>query len=365
MARSTMRDISRATGLSVFTVSRALSGADGVSSASRQQVLKAASDLGYVLNRAAQELRRASRDSVAVITASTSNSYYLDLMAGIQQALEPSEWTVVVGDVAVNGLYDARLEDRMIHRLIESRTAGVISTLTLTAENTRLLERWDIPLVFVDSSPPAEASHTPSVTTDNYNASLMVGKHLADHGYMDWVFLVYPSKWSTRFDRERGIREAARSHGADLLVLESENDARSGYSTLARHLDVAGKVPRALIAGNNPLLLGSMKLAAERRIAIPQEMAVVAYDEFAWSELTDPPMTVLNEHSEQIGHLAAVTLRRIIDKQVEAEKQGNVATPIYLPEDQQRVPARLTIRSSCGCSRDGAHAREPMASQAA
>lgn len=365
MARSTMRDISRATGLSLFTVSRALSGGDGVSEASREQVLKAASALGYVLNRAAQELRRASRDSVAVITASTSNSYYLDLMAGIQQALEPSAWTVVVGDVAVNGAYDARLEDRMIRRLIESRTAGVISTLTLTADNARLLERWDIPLVFVDSSPPAEAAHIPSVTTDNYNASLMVGKHLADHGYKDWLFLVYPSKWSTRFDRERGIREAARIHGAELVVLESENDAASGYSTLARHIDANGRIPRALIAGNNPLLLGSMKLAAERRIAIPDELAVVAYDEFAWSELTDPPMTVLNEHSEQIGLLAAMTLRRIIDKQVEAEKKGEAPTPIYLPEDQQRVPARLIIRCSCGCSRDGAHARGPVASQAA
>lgn len=365
MARSTMRDISRATGLSVFTVSRALSGAHGVSEASREQVLKAAQDLGYVLNRAAQELRRASRDSVAVITASTSNSYYLDLMAGIQQALEPSTWTVVVGDVAVDGVYDARLEDRMIQRLIESRTAGVISTLTLRPENTKLLAHWDIPLIFVDSSPPPEAPEFPSVTTNNYNASLVVGQHLADHGYKDWLFLVYPSKWSTRFDRERGIREAARIHGANLVVLESENDAASAYRTLANHLDTIDEQPRVLIAGNNPLLLGSMKLLFDRGTAIPAELAVVAYDEFAWSALTDPPMTVLNEHSEQIGRLAAMTLRRIIEKQIEAEKQGRPASPVYLPEDRQQVPARLMIRCSCGCAKDSTQTLEGFASKAA
>ncbi len=219
--KSTMRDVSRAAGLSMFTVSRALSGADGVSSESRAHVLKVARELGYVANRAAQELRKASSDSVAVITASTSNSYYLDLMSGIQRTLQPSDWTVIVGDVAVDGAYDQALEDRLTKRLIEARVAGVISTLTLTSENAKLLALWDIPVVFVDSSPPHTAPELPSVTTDNYSASLLVGQHLADHNFRDWLFLVYPARWSTRFNRERGLREAAKRHGARLVVLES------------------------------------------------------------------------------------------------------------------------------------------------
>ncbi|TIP09176.1 LacI family DNA-binding transcriptional regulator [Mesorhizobium sp.] len=361
MAKSTIRDISRVTGLSIFTVSRALSEADGVSEASRERIFQAASDLGYVRNRAAQELRRASRDSVAVITASTSNSYYLDLMAGIQQALEPSAWTVVVGDVAVNGAYDPNLEDRMIRRLLESRTAGVISTLTLRPENTRLLAQWDIPVVFVDSSAPDGEFLFPSVTTDNFNASLMVGQHLADHGYEDWLFLVYPARWSTRLERERGIREAALIHGVSLVVLESGNDAGSAYKTLAAHLDASPRPPRALIAGNNPLLLGSMQLLSDRRISIPSDVAVVAFDEFAWSALTNPPMTVLNEHSEEIGRRAAATLKRVIEKLTEAERSGKSASPVYLAEDRQQVPAKLIVRSSCGCSA----APNPFATEAA
>lgn len=345
-----MRDVSRATGLSMFTVSRALSGADGVSEESREQVLKAARELGYVLNRAAQELRRASRDTVAVITASTSNSYYLEMMRGIQQALRPSSWTVVVGDVAVDGAYDPRLEDRMVQRLIESRAAGVISTLTLTPENTRLLSTWDIPVVFVDSAPPASARDFPSVTTDNYSASLIVGAHLAEHRFERWLLLIYPPKWSTRFDRERGLRDSAKSHGADLVVLESENDAESGHRTLGDHLDRTGRLPDVLIAGNNPLLLGAMKLAKDRGLSIPGDMALVGYDEFAWSELVDPPLTVLNERSEEIGRRAALTLAEIIDAQSDAERTGGSKTPVYLPRHQHQVAADLTIRRSCGCS---------------
>ena len=104
MGKATIRDVSRVTGLSTYTVSRALSGAPGVSTDSREQVLAAARQIGYIPNRAAQGLRRGSRDSIAVIVASTANSYYLDLMAGIQQALRHSDWTVIIADVAGHGI---------------------------------------------------------------------------------------------------------------------------------------------------------------------------------------------------------------------------------------------------------------------
>ena len=156
MRKATMRDVSEATGFSMFTVSRALNGGDGVADDSRELILKVARELGYVPNRAAQALRRSSRDSVAVITAHASNYYYLNLMSGIQQILQPSQWTVVLGDIAVNGIYDRAQEDRMINRLIESRMAGIISTVTLQPESLTLLAKWDIPVVFVDSPPCGE-----------------------------------------------------------------------------------------------------------------------------------------------------------------------------------------------------------------
>ena len=344
-----MRDVSRATGLSMFAVSRALNGAGGVSEESREHILRAARELGYIPNRAAQELRRASRDTVAVITASTANSYYLEMMGGIQQALRPSDWTVVVGDVAVDGSYDPRLEDRMVQRLIKSRIAGVISTLTLKPENTRLLSIWDIPVVFVDSSPPPSARDFPSVTTDNYSASLVVGAHLAEHRFQDWLLLIYPPTWSTRFDRERGLRNSARTHGAELVVLESENDAEAGYRTLRDHLDRLGRLPDVLIAGNNPLLLGAMRLAKDRGAVIPDSMALVGYDEFPWSALVDPPLTLLNERSAEIGRHAAETLAEIIEGQAESERRGDSKAPVYLPRHQQQVSAGLVVRRSCGC----------------
>ena len=321
MRKATMRDVSEATGFSMFTVSRALNGGDGVADDSRELILKVARELGYVPNRAAQALRRSSRDSVAVITAHASNSYYLNLMSGIQQMLQPSQWTVVLGDIAVNGIYDRAQEDRMINRLIESR----------------LLAKWDIPVVFVDS-PPRGEHNFPSVTTDNYHASLLVGNHLAQHGYKNWLLLIYPDRWTTRFERERGIREAAEQCGATLEVLETENDAQSASEKLSQYLARGEALPDVLIAGNNPILLGSLNQLQQRQIAIPGDMALIAYDEFDWAPLLNPPLTVLNENSEEIGRQAAEMLIRLINQ----EGKGEIET-------QLKVPAELVIRQSCGC----------------
>nr|WP_280922932.1 LacI family DNA-binding transcriptional regulator [Rubellimicrobium aerolatum] len=305
--------------------------------------------MGYVPNRAAQGLRGAPRDSVAVIIAGTSNAYYLDLMSGIQRTMQQKDVTVVLMDIAVNGVYDADLEDRVIQRLLESRMAGVISTLTLKPESLALLASWDLPIMFVDSSPPREAPHLPSVTTDNYNASLLVGEHLAQHGYKNWLFLVYPERWSTRFDRERGLRDAARQHGAEITVLESENDAAAARATLATYLDRAGPWPDVLIAGNNPLLLGALNLLRSRGTRVPDDLGVVGYDEFAWAPLIEPSLTVLNERSEEIGGLAAETLLEIIEEQSRAVKRGEAGAPEYLPRHQRQVPVDLLVRRSCGC----------------
>ena len=351
MKRPTMRDVSRVSGLSVYTVSRALSeDPTGVAPESRERVIAAAKALGYVPNRAAQQLRRNMRSSVAVITSSTSNYYYIDLMRGIQGTLRDSGRTVVVADIAAEGHYSADTEDATIQDLIQSRSAGVISTLTLRQENLDLLSDWQIPVVFVDSQPPSTSSFLPAITMANFDAGMQVGSHLADHGYASWLFLAYPALWSTRIERERGIREAARVHGADLVVLESPNNIVGAQETLSEYLNTAGvSLPRAVIAGNNPMIHGTYSVLAQRGISIPHQVAVVGFDDFDWAGLLDPPLTVLDEDSEAIGVKAAVALMRIMDQQRIAEDSGQSPSPEYQPADQQEVKGELVIRRSCGC----------------
>ncbi|WP_346767718.1 LacI family DNA-binding transcriptional regulator [Knoellia koreensis] len=342
--------MSQHAGVSIYTVSRALGGGQDVAASTRERILQVANALGYVPNRAAQELRKNTRSSVTVLTASTSNAYYLDLMKGVQRVLRPTSRTVVVADIAAEGRYTRAVEDATVQQLIQSRTAGVIATLTLSAQNVKLLDDWDIPVVFVDSAPPAEATQVPSLTTDNVAASVRLGRHLAEHRFTSWLFVAYPTLWSTREPREQGLREAAAAAGAELHVLETDNDEASAFDQVRDWFETPGRVPPdVVVAGNNPLLHGTMRYLREKGIRIPQDIALVAFDEFPWAPLLDPPLTVVNEGSEAIGVEAATILSRIIDEQVRAETEGRPPKPKYLPEDRQVASADLIIRASCGC----------------
>lgn len=355
--RVTLRDIANAAGLSTFTVSKALNGGTGVSQKSRDHVLSVAKDLDYVPNLAAQELRGATRSSVAVITSGTANVYYLNMINGIQRAMQAANQSVVLMDIAIQGAYDPDLEDRTIQRLLEARMSGVISTLTLKPESIERLAQWDIPVVFVDSLPPEKMAYLPSVTTDNYNASLLVGEHLIEHKFTDWLFLAYPGIWSSRKDRERGLREAARRCGAELQVVESANNEESAQRGLSAALDARnGRLPDVLIAGNSPLLLGALATMSARGIVAPRDMAVLSYDDFAWAPYIDPPLTVLDERAGEIGRLAAETLGRLIGEQVEAGEKGKPA-PNYREELKIQVPVGLVVRRSCGCGEEASQTR--------
>ena len=108
-------------------------------------------------------------------------------------------------------------------------------------------------------------------------------------------------------------------------------------------------MPEVLIAGNNPMLLGALEHFRLAGLRVPYDIAVVGYDEFAWSNLIQPPLTLLNERSGEIGRQAAHTLAEIVLAQDEAEKGGLGGTPVYLPSHQKQVGAELIVRQSCGC----------------
>lgn len=346
--KPTLNDVVRESGLSIFTVSRALNGAEGVSTESRLRVLEAAKSVGYVPNKAARALRTQSPGPVMVMTASTANYYYIDMIDGIQTGLREAKIATRFADLAPSGEFDAALEDAAIEEAMQSRATGIISTLTLSAENYVKLTQWGIPAVFVDSQAPVSPLGAASVTTDNADATAQVGEHLAFHHVMDWVLLIYPHLWSTRAAREAGLRAAAARHGAALTVLESHNDPTSARAVLDGYVSQrSNQKPFALVAGNNPLLQGAFTALRDRRLRIPEDAVLIAFDEFAWAPLLDPPLTVVDEDSRSIGELAARKLTAII-KRSAAQGSGSIG-PVYNAGDLQEVKASLLIRKSCGC----------------
>src|SRR5699024_10494798 len=132
--KPTMADVSRRSGLSLWTVSQVLNGKPGVSEKSRRAVHNAALDLGYVVNSAARDLKRNRRSGTSVITASTETSYYVDHGQGIHAEPLGSAHTAMVSDIASDGHYTPDAEDQTIQSVLGMRPAGLITTLPLSTK---------------------------------------------------------------------------------------------------------------------------------------------------------------------------------------------------------------------------------------
>jgi LacI family transcriptional regulator len=341
--RPTLRDICRVADVSIFTASRALSGHDGVALETRERVHRIARELGYVANQVARNLKHSSSRTVGVLTANIENQYYALLVGALEKVVQERGFHCFVTDAVVDGAYSVERENQFIASLLEHRVAGVVVTYSLTQENMRRLSDWRLPILFVDCLPPPGYEHLPCITADNYAASREVGIHLAGHGYRVWGFVAHTPAWSTRRPREQGLRDEAAVHGARVEIIEGGNDGETAFRAVSAFLDGLPRRawPAVLYASNTPLLHGTLRALRDRRLRIPEDIAIVAFDEFDWAALLTPPVTVVDQRIQEIGTAAG---RRLLDLFAAAPEARGGAAPVV-----SQLKPFLRIRASCGC----------------
>ncbi|KFI86443.1 Transcriptional regulator, LacI family [Bifidobacterium reuteri DSM 23975] len=349
----TITDISKQMGLSVYTVSRALNGLTGVSEKTRAAVLETARTMGHIPNVNARDLRTGTHRFVTLLTAGMSNSYYLDLIDGIESVLQDKKESLFIADMAVNGRYSRENETNLLRQVVENRPGGIISTLGLSEDSRSQLKNWNIPIVFVDSTPGYSDDEEVEdgfsyVATDNVDAAAKLGRHLGVHHFKRWLLAIYPDTWNSRFARENGLLAAADECEAEIRVLECGNNREEACAAIHRFLDRDNFEPDVIIAGNNPILLGVMSALSERGIDVPQDLALVAFDDFAWSDLLSPKITLVAEDSRLIGAKAANYLLEQMEGREEVNKSADGTTTMPKPIHDM-IETSLKIRESCGC----------------
>ena len=349
---ATLKDVSSHAGVSTYTASRALSGHSDVAEATRAHVREVATQLGYIANQHARNLKGGASRVVGVIAASKANQYYATLVGALETAVEAYGYSCFVADAAANGVYLREREDRIIHSMIQQRVAAVVVTYAIDEKNLALLARWKIPVMFVDCLPSSAQSVYPSVTTDNYSAGVAVGDHLARLGYWRWCFVGHARNWNTREPRQAGFEAAAASCAASLEIVEGGNDAevsRRAFTAALTRLSGSER-PHAVFASNTVLLKGVLLALRDCGIDIPTHMAVVVFDDFDWAELMSPPVTVVDQHIELIGRTAGSQVLTLLG---DIPANGETAEKVV-------IAPTLIVRKSCGArlaphERAGAH----------
>lgn len=323
----TLADVAREAGASPSTASRALSGRGYVSPAVRERLLATADRLGYVPNASARALKQRQSRVVGVVVSDLANQFYARLAAGIEQTLGAAGYQMVL--LADNG---ERLQEVDGARtLLALRAPGVILTPD-GHEATELLMRHGVAVVEVDrqlSKVPCDA-----VVLDNVRGGYDATAHLLAAGHRRVALLVADTELTSDAGRVHGYRDAHADHGVDveeLLILRVAFHAPDAAARIGALLDA--HAPTAIFAANNVLAETAWRVLRERGLALPGDLALVAFDDLPWMSMVTPAITAVAQPTEELGRRAAqLLLRRIAD-------------PARAPT-VERLQPRLMVRAS-------------------
>lgn len=337
MERPTYADIARHAGVSTATVSRALAHKEGVSPEVADRVREIARDLAYRGNRAARALRRQRSDAIGLVVSDVENPFFASVAREVEGVAREHGHAVLLCNT------DESLENerRYLNLMMGESVEGVIAVPS-RQDAAPLLELRDagIPTVIVDRRLDGDPFDT--VMVDHRGGAREVTEHVLRHGCTH-VGAITPTTAETGgHERLAGCREAVEAHGAQLTVLEGQTSDAVGVrrslelgARLATRLMSLPEPPGAIFCANNLLSLGAFRGLRAAGVRIPDDVALVGFDDTAFFDVLDPALTVAAQPTEEIARAAAGLLyERIADP-------GRPAQVVVMP-------AELRVRASCG-----------------
>ena len=328
--RPTLADVAAAAGVSTSTASRALRDSPLVSAATRDRVRAVSQLLGFEPDRLARSLRTRASLFVGVIVPDVATVFYAAALKGAQSVFESAGYQVLVMDSERDG----GRERENLRTLLAHRVDGL-----LLATSGGFEAAAGVPVVFFDQV--VFGSGVGSVALDNRaGIELLVG-HLLEHGHRRVAFVGAPPGLTSATERLDAFRGALRAAGLDA----ADDDVRlgdavwseaSGERAMREHLARA-EPPTAVVAGSDTLAIGALRAIRAAGLAVPRDVALVAFDDPVYGDLIDPPVTALSRHDRELGERAARLLLGTL-------QNGEVRAPAEI-----RVAAELIVRRSCGC----------------
>jgi len=306
-----IKDVARRAGVSSATVSRVLANKPHVSQEMRERVLAAVEELGYQANRVARSLRAQRAAIIGLIISDIQNPFFTSLVRAVEDVAYQHEYGVFL----CNSDEDIEKERLYIDLLHAERVAGVVISPTRETNNpSRKLVKANTPVVAVDRR--MLDLEVDTVVSDNVGAASDIVSHLISDGYRRIAAVVGPPTITTGRERLEGFSQALKAHGLPFLPhlvrmgLPKEN---LGYQFTGELLDLP-EPPTALFTGNNLLTVGALRAIHERGLCIPDDIALVAFDEMNWMSLVRPTLTVVAQPTYELGQTAAdLLLKRIED----------------------------------------------------
>ncbi len=339
--RVTSLEVARQAGVSRTTVSFVLNNVEGsnISLETREKVQKIANDLGYIPNEAARSLVSGQTRTVGLLISHAEplqvDAYIPQLLYSLTSASHQNGYQVMLETVyqgKKNSDYLRLVEGHRIDGLI------VLNTWSHDTQLPKLVER-NFPVVMLGlprNMTMSDSVHMVSI--DGKNTSTRATKHLIDLGHKRIAHITFtPEKHDLIQPRRQGYKDALEAAGIAYdpnLVIFGNYSAQSGYESMKRLLEIKPR-PTALFASNDTIALGAMAAARDAGLRIPEDFAVVGFDDIPTAPFLSPALTTIHAPAIQQGQIAIEMLLQLM--------QGGkpVQNCVFLD-------APLIVRDSCG-----------------
>ena len=326
-----IKDVAKSAGVSVATASRVVRGLDNVSPKKRKLVKDAVKALNYEPHAIARQLRQKETRSIIVIIPNIRNTFFLEIIKGIEESAFLNGYQVFLVDMQ----NDAKIEEFYFRSLLQRQTDGIISLSTNIG--LRLVEEVSFAYPVVIACQHIIDYDLPNITIDNIAASKKIMQHLIDQGHRSIGHLTAQPNNLLYRERFTGYCQALADNGIPIdleLVKYGESSFQSGYEQMCE-LIAQRKQINAVFAAGDIIAVGAMRALSEKGLRVPQDCAVVGFDDIELASVCSPTLTTIRQPKHKMGFMAMEMLCKLI--------AGN-----ELENRQVVLDYDLVIRESCG-----------------
>ncbi len=328
--RANMKDVANKAGVSAATVSHVINETRFVKKETIEKVKKAMNELNYHPNYAARSLRSQKSKIIGFLVPDIANFFFTGVARSIEKILRKHGYNLIFSNSDENSENEKAqlkiLKSQMIDGLIMAPTVGY----NLYEE----LENKNFPIVFIDRKP--KGYQEDCVLVDNFNGSYEVVKYLINKGHSKIGIITGLPGLTTTEERLKGYKEALYDSNMEVnqsFIKIGDSRFDSGYKLageLFENTDIT-----ALYVTNNMMTIGAMELLKEKEVQIPEQLAIIGFDDYKWASITAPPLSVIKQPIDKIGQeVTKLLLNRIEQNESEYEFE------------EIRLKTKLVIRES-------------------
>ena len=303
----TIYDIARKLNISTATVSRGLQDHPAVNKKTKKKIFDTVTELGYRYNHFARNLRQSQTKTIGVLVHELNSNFITSVLSGIEKITNEAGYDLIIAHSSEN----AKKEADNAKNLFNKRVDGLIASLSMNTESLdhfKPFEEKEVPVVFFDRV--EQDGLTNAVIIDNAKCGYVATNHLIEQGCKRIVHVTSSLKRNVYSQRFKGYRDALFDNGLpfdDSMLIVNDLSENAGIDAALKILKM-NPLPDGIFVTNDFVAAVCMRTLKEHGVTIPDDIAIVGFNNDAIGKLIEPALTTINYPGMDMGEIAAKNL---------------------------------------------------------